>query len=72
VTKKSLICNVIEESVIDVYGWISREEFFSCHKIQYFGYGGRAIVESGSLNPANDLNKSEPFAGRKFLLKLVV
>ena len=30
-------------------------EFFSCHKIQDFGYGGRAVVEATGLNPAGDL-----------------
>ena len=44
---------------IDVYGWISQEEFFSCHKIQDFGYGGRATVEAGGLNPAGDLISGE-------------
>ena len=42
--------------IIWVYGWISQEEFFSCHKIQDFGYGGRAVVEATGLNPAGDLN----------------
>ena len=31
-------------------------EFFSCNKIQDFGYGGRATVKAGGLNPAGDLN----------------
>ena len=34
-------------------------KFFSCHKMQNFGYGGRATVEAMGLNPANDLNDRE-------------
>ena len=44
---------------IDVYGWISREEVFSCHKIQDFGCGGRAVAEATGLNPAFDLISGE-------------
>ena len=34
-------------------------EFFSCHKIQDFGYGGRAVVEATGLNPSGDLISGE-------------
>ena len=34
-------------------------KFFSCHKMQNFGYGGRATVEAMGLNPAGDLNERE-------------
>ena len=54
VTDVCILCHIAEESVIDVYGWISRDEFFSCHKMQDFGYGGRATVEAMGLNPAFD------------------
>ena len=64
VTDVCILCHIAEESVIDVYGWISREEFFSCHKIQDFGYGGRATVEAMGLNPAGDLNGCEPFVNQ--------
>ena len=59
VTDVCILCHIAEESVIDVYGWISRDEFFSCHKMQDFGYGGRATVEATGLNPAGDLNERE-------------
>jgi hypothetical protein len=59
VIKKRFISRDIEKQIICMCGWISREEFFSCHKIQDFGYGGRATVEAMGLNPANDLNDRE-------------
>ena len=34
-------------------------EFFSRHRIQDFGYGGRATVEATGLNPAGDLISGE-------------
>ena len=34
-------------------------EFFSCNKIQDFGYGGRAVVGVTSLKPAGDLISRE-------------
>ena len=40
-------------------GWISQEEFFSRHRIQDFGYGGRAVVEAMGLKPAGDLISRE-------------
>jgi hypothetical protein len=39
-------------------------EFFSCNKIQDFGYGGRATVKAGGLNPSSDLNGCEPFVNK--------
>ena len=39
----------------NIYMEISSGEIFSCHKIQGFGYGGRATVEAMGLNPASDL-----------------
>ena len=43
----------------NIYMEISSGEFFSCHKIQDFGCGGRATVGAMGLNPASDLNERE-------------
>ena len=34
---------------------MTKPDFFDKHSSRNFGYGERAIVEEGGLNPANDL-----------------
>ena len=55
VTDVLVLCYLAEESVIDVMGWVSKSDFFDKHSSRNFGYGERAIVEEGGLNPASDL-----------------
>ena len=55
VTDVLVLCYVAEESVIDVMGWVSKSDFFDKHRGRNFGYGERAIMEAGGLNPASDL-----------------
>ena len=55
VTDVLVLCYLAEESVIDVMGWVSKSDFFDKHRGRNFGYGERAIMEAGGLNPANDL-----------------
>jgi hypothetical protein len=55
-TSVFILCDHIQETIIKAYSWISREEFFSCHKMQGYGYGGKAVIEATGLNPAGDFN----------------
>ena len=64
VTDVLVLCYLAEESVIDVMGWVSKSDFFDKHSSRNFGYGERAIVEEGGLNPASDLIRWEPNGNR--------
>jgi len=55
-----VLCYLVEESVVDVMGWVSKSDFFHKHRGRNFGYGERAIMEAAGLDPAKDLIQWEP------------
>ena len=64
VTDVLVLCYVAEESVIDIMGWVSKSDFFDKHRGRNFGYGERAIMEAGGLNPASDLFSGEQLGNK--------
>jgi len=51
----AILTSPVEDSAVDIIGWVSRDQFLAEHGTKDFGYGIRCVMHKDELQPISDI-----------------